>query len=259
MNVELCTCAYVPRGEPRLNAEGCAASAFAGQTETVAAYPTPRSVQKPGDAVGVTIIMSTTVRRCRETTALDELLLEARRCTFCADALSTPPRPIFQASATAKLLIASQAPGARAQSSGVPFDDRSGDRLRDWMSLSKAGFYDERNVAIVPMGFCCPGKAKSGDAPPRGECAPLWRNRILAHMPNLRLTLLVGTHAQNAVLGRGKMSQRVRHFETYLPSILPLPHPSWRSQIWIDRNPWFAAEVVPVLRAAVAKALSEQE
>jgi uracil-DNA glycosylase len=203
--------------------------------------------------------MSPMTRRRCGTTALDELLLEVRRCTVCAEALGAPPRPVFQASTTAKLLIASQAPGARAHSSGVPFDDRSGDRLREWMALPKEGFYDERKVAIVPMGFCYPGKAKSGDAPPRAECAPLWRHRILAYMPNLRLTLLVGTYAQNAVLGRGKMSERVRRFETYLPNFLPLPHPSWRSQIWIERNPWFVAEVVPALRAAVAKALSEQE
>jgi uracil-DNA glycosylase len=160
-------------------------------------------------------------------------------------------------SATARILIASQAPGTKAHESGIPFADASGARLRDWMGVSDDEFYDARRIAILPMGFCYPGRqSRGGDAPPRPECAPLWRDRLLAFMPDLRLTLLVGTYAQDYALGRGKMTERVRQFENHLPSVFPLPHPSWRSRLWATQNPWFDVEVLPVLRSAIRSALA---
>ena len=188
--------------------------------------------------------------------AFQSLIADVRSCRTCADVLRLGPRPVLQASPTATLLIASQAPGTKVHASGIPFSDRSGDRLREWTGLSRDQFYDASKVAILPIGLCYPGRSKSGgDAPPRPECAPLWRDRLLAAMPALRLTLLVGTYAQVSAFGPGTMAQRVRDFHTYLPRHFPLPHPSWRSRIWADRNPWFADEVLPGLRDAVAHAL----
>lgn len=187
----------------------------------------------------------------------DTLLADVRACRACIDTLPLGPRPVLQASATARILIASQAPGTRVHESGVPFADASGDHLREWMQVSADEFYDETRIAIVPMGFCYPGKLeRGGDAPPRPECAALWRRQLLAGMPGLRLTLLIGTHAQNHALGRGKMGERVRDFRAHLPAVFPLPHPSWRSRVWMARNPWFEAEVLPELRAAVRAALA---
>lgn len=141
--------------------------------------------------------------------------------------------------------------------SGIPFSDASGDRLREWMNVSSDIFYDEHRVAIVPMGLCYPGRQRGGgDAPPRPECAPLWRGRLLAQMPDIRLTLLVGGHAQTSALGAGKTTQRVMCFRDYLPATFPLPHPSWRSRYWAANNPWFDAEVLPALRDAVQRALA---
>ena len=188
--------------------------------------------------------------------AFQSLIADVRSCRTCANVLPLGPRPVLQASPTATLLIASQAPGTKVHASGIPFSDRSGDRLREWTGLSRDQFYDASKVAILPIGLCYPGRSKSGgDAPPRPECAPLWRDRLLAAMPALRLTLLVGTYAQVSAFGPGTMAQRVRDFHTYLPRHFPLPHPSWRSRIWADRNPWFADEVLPGLRDAVAHAL----
>ena len=189
-------------------------------------------------------------------TAFESLLEQVRACKACADVLPLGPRPVFQVSQTATLLIASQAPGTKVHASGVPFSDPSGDRLREWAGLSSEQFYDVAKVAILPMGLCYPGRGRSGgDAPPRPECARLWRDRLLARMPGLRLTLLVGSYAQDHVLGPGAMTRRVRDFRSFLPRYFPLPHPSWRSRIWADRNPWFAAEVLPALRNAVGDAL----
>lgn len=188
---------------------------------------------------------------------LDSLLGEVRACRTCADVLPMGPRPVVQISATARILIASQAPGTKVHESGIPFSDASGDRLREWMGVPEETFYDERKVAIVPMGLCYPGRLPSGgDAPPRPECAPLWRDRLLAHMPDLRLTLLVGTHAQTDALGLGKMTERVMRFRDHLPTVFPLPHPSWRSRHWAAKNPWFDAEVLPALGDAVRLALT---
>lgn len=189
-------------------------------------------------------------------TAFQSLLDDIRSCSACAEVLPLGPRPVFQASPTATLLIASQAPGVKVHASGIPFRDASGDRLREWTGLSLDEFYDASKVAIVPIGLCYPGRGKNGgDAPPRPECAALWRDRLLQGMPELRLTLLVGTYAQANVLGPGTMGERVRDFERYLPRYFPLPHPSWRSRVWAERNPWFAAEVLPALRSAVRNAV----
>ena len=190
-------------------------------------------------------------------TAFDTLLARVRACTACGAALPLGPRPIFQLSQTATILIASQAPGTKAHASGIPFSDQSGDRLREWTGLSKEQFYDAARIAILPIGLCYPGRATGGgDAPPRPECAPLWRDRLLEYLPELRLTLLVGAYAQNHVLGPGLMTARVRDFRRYLPDHFPLPHPSWRSRIWTERNPWFQAEVLPALRSAIGEALA---
>lgn len=186
---------------------------------------------------------------------LDAFLAEVRACRVCAD-LPLGPRPVLQLSATARILVASQAPGTKVHESGVPFDDASGDRLREWMGVSKEEFYDASRIAIVPMGLCYPGRGASGDAPPRKECAPLWRRRIMDRLGGVRLTLLIGSHAQADRFGRGSMTERVRAFRDHLPAVIPLPHPSWRSQVWMRRNPWFEAEVLPVLRAAVRESLA---
>ena len=188
---------------------------------------------------------------------LNSLLDEVRACRACADVLPLGPRPVVQISATARILIASQAPGTKVHESGIPFSDASGDRLREWMGVSVDEFYDESKIAILPIGLCYPGRQPGGgDAPPRPECAPLWRGRLLAHMPDLRLTLLVGAHAQTDVLGPGKMTDRVMSFRDYLPTIFPLPHPSWRSRHWAAKNPWFDADVLPLLSHAVQDALA---
>jgi len=189
--------------------------------------------------------------------ALDALAADARACTVCAAHLPLGPRPIFRVSPTARLVIASQAPGTLAHASGTPWTDASGHRLRGWLGLTPDEFYDPARIAILPMGFCYPGRLpRGGDLPPRPECAPIWRARLLSGMPDVRLTLLVGAYAQADALGPGVVTDRVRAFQSYLPHYVPLPHPSWRTGVWEARNPWFAAEVLPVLRAEVARAMS---
>lgn len=191
---------------------------------------------------------------------LDILSEQVRACDACRDVLPLGPRPVFQLSASATILIASQAPGTKVHASGVPFDDPSGDRLRAWMDISKEEFYDASRIAILPMGLCYPGRSvQGGDAPPRPECAPLWRDRLLEQLPALRLTLLVGTYAQDHVLGPGRMTERVRSFRTYLPKYFPLPHPSWRSGIWATTNPWFEDEVIPQLRHEISRWMRRAE
>ena len=170
------------------------------------------------------------------------------------------PRPVFRVSTTARLLIIGQAPGTKVHATGIPWNDPSGDRLRTWLELSREAFYDERQIAIVPMGLCYPGRLPNGgDAPPRPECAPLWHRRLIDRMPRIGLTLLVGSYAQIHVLGRGApavtMTDRVRGFRDSLPRYFPLPHPSWRTMAWERRNPWFGAEVVPALRHAMSAVL----
>ena len=191
-----------------------------------------------------------------EDASLERLVAEVRACRVCAPHLPLGPRPILHVSPTARLLIASQAPGTKVHEKGISFWDASGDRLRDWLGLDKATFYDSAQVAILPMGLCYPGRLdQGGDRPPRPECAPLWRDRVLALMPAIKLTLLIGTYAQVHVLGPGAMTQRVRDFRRHLPQYFPLPHPSWRTGVWETRNPWFTKEVLPALKAEVACAL----
>ncbi len=186
------------------------------------------------------------------TDALDSLRAEIEACRVCAAALPAGCRPVVRLGALATLLIISQAPGTRAHASGVPFEDPSGTRLRQWTGISKEVFYDTARVAIMPMGFCFPGTGKSGDLPPRPECAPLWHERILVQLPAIRLTLLVGAYAQKRYLPAARklpMTEIVRGFSNYGPEFFPLPHPSWRSNVWMQRNPWFVAEVLPALQA----------
>ena len=200
--------------------------------------------------------------------SLDALLAEVRACTRCAAGLPSGPRlpsgpglplgprPVLKARDSARLLIIGQAPGTKVHESGIPWDDPSGDRLRDWLQVDKDTFYDEGRIAIVPMGFCYPGRAKSGgDAPPRPECAPLWHQPVLAALPNIELTMLVGTYAQAHYLGKRRqktMTETVRSWRDYGPDILPTPHPSWRTTGWQKKNPWFEEDVLPALRERVA-------
>lgn len=188
------------------------------------------------------------------------LLEEIRRCTLCAPSLPHGPRPVLQYQPGARVLIVGQAPGRRVHETGVPFNDPSGDRLRDWMGIDREIFYDTRRIAIVPMGFCYPGTGQSGDLPPRPECAATWRQRIMAELNAVQLTLVIGQYALDWHLpapGRN-LTERVRNWQSYLPSHLPLPHPSPRNNLWLKRNPWFEGEVVPVLRGRVREVLSEE-
>ena len=183
---------------------------------------------------------------------------EIAACRVCAAQLPQGPRPVATFSPTARILIIGQAPGTRVHASGIPWDDASGNRLREWTGLDSATMYDPARVALVPMGFCYPGKSSGGDKPPRRECAPLWHDRILALLPADRLTLLVGAYAQARYLpetARWPMTERVRRFAEFLPEFFPLPHPSWRSTGWMRRNPWFERDVTPILRAAVSSQL----
>jgi uracil-DNA glycosylase len=185
--------------------------------------------------------------------AATALRSEIAACTYCAG-LPLGPRPVVQFSPTARVLIIGQAPGTRVHASGVPWDDPSGDRLRQWTGLSKRNFYDSAKVALVGMGFCYPGKGDNGDLPPRPECAPRWHERVFALLPADRLTLLVGMYAQQVYLPRGaqtSLTARVEAFKSFGPSLFPLPHPSWRSVGWGKRNPWFESVVQPALREAV--------
>lgn len=188
-------------------------------------------------------------------TRLAALLRTVRACTICAPHLPLGPRPVLRASSTARVLIVGQAPGTKVHASGVPWDDRSGDRLRAWLAMERDTFYDESRIAIVPMGFCYPGKAGSGDAPPRRECAPAWHSKLLAMMPAVKLTLLVGQYAQREYLGTRDLTDVVRRWREHDPRFLPLPHPSPRNVAWFVRNPWFEDELLPVLRERVAAAL----
>ncbi len=192
----------------------------------------------------------------RSEAALQHLLGEIRACRVCARHLPLGPRPVLRASTSARLLIIGQAPGTRVHASGIPWDDRSGDRLRQWLGVEKEIFYDTQRIAIVPMGFCFPGiDPRGGDNPPRPECAPLWHERVLDHLPSLELVLLIGGYAQKRYLGatRGKtMTATVATWREHLPRHLPLPHPSWRNTAWLRRHPWFETELVPELQRRVA-------
>ena len=185
---------------------------------------------------------------------LRTLIKEARACRVCAPNLPLGPRPVFLVGARARLMIVGQAPGRRVHDTGIPWNDPSGDQLRAWLRMDRAQFYDARRVAIVPTGLCYPGSGERGDLPPRPECAPLWQPRFRAALPGIRLTLLVGMHAQAYFLGRRRkksLAQTVRAWREYLPEFFPLPHPSPRNRLWMKNNPWFVKEVLPALRRRV--------
>ncbi len=187
-----------------------------------------------------------------ENSGLAAAMAAAAACTVCAAHLPLGPRPVFRLSATASLLIIGQAPGTKVHETGIPWNDASGARLRRWLGLDREQFYDASKIAILPMGLCYPGRLPNGgDSPPRPECAPLWHERFLAFMPEIKLTLLVGAYAQRRYLGPGaSMTERVRNFAAH-PGFFALPHPSWRTVGWETRNPWFGETVLPALRAAV--------
>jgi len=190
--------------------------------------------------------------------AMDDLLQKVRSCEHCKAHLPYAPRPIVQASVASKILIIGQAPGLKVQQTGVPWDDASGNELRRWLGVDKAQFYDNQLFALIPMGFCYPGKGISGDLPPRPECAPLWHQQLLPKMEHLKLTILIGQYAQNHYLREASklsLTERVRNFRQYLPAYLPLVHPSPRNRIWQKKNPWFESEIVPFLRQTVFEAI----
>ena len=190
-------------------------------------------------------------------TILTNLIEEVRTCTICTKHLVHGVRPVFQIDSTATILIAGQAPGRKVHESGIPFDDASGDRLRQWMGVSKETFYNSKKIAILPMGFCYPGSGKSGDLPPRLECAEAWRDKLLNQLPQLQLTLVIGQYAQSYHLEQKKKSltETVKSGLEYGPSIVPLPHPSPRNNGWLKKNPWFESEVLPNLRKRIIQIL----
>lgn len=190
--------------------------------------------------------------------SLPSLLQKVRACTLCSQHLPLRPRPVLQIHASARILIVGQSPGKKVHETGVPFNDASGDRLRAWLGVSREVFYEASQIAILPMGFCYPGTGKSGDLPPRPECAPAWRQALLSHLKNLELTLVIGQYAMAYHLPNEKASltEVVQAWQKYGPLILPLPHPSPRNNVWLKRNSWFEKDLIPVLQNQVAKVLS---
>lgn len=189
---------------------------------------------------------------------MQKLLQEISNCRVCESFLLTGCRPVIQASKKSKIAIVGQAPGRKVHESGIPWDDKSGDNLRKWLGVSKEIFYNPDIFALIPMGFCYPGTGKSGDLPPRPECAPLWHQKLWDFMREVKLTLLFGQYAQKHYLGNRiekTLTATVKNYEVYLPEFLPLPHPSPRNNIWMKKNEWFGEEVIPELRKAVAAVL----
>ena len=187
--------------------------------------------------------------------ALEALLAAARSCRVGEAHLPLGPRSVLQVGASARILVVGQAPGVRVHTSGIPWDDPSGDRLRAWSGLDKSRFYDESEVAIIPMGFCYPGRGRGGDLPPRRECPPLWLDQLLARLPHIELTLLIGLHAQRHFLGRRRkasLTETVKAWCEFAPDYLPLPHPSARNTPWFQRNPWFEQDLLPALNQRIA-------
>jgi len=185
---------------------------------------------------------------------LNSLLNEIRACTICAEHLPLGPNPILSANTSSLIAIIGQAPGTRVHNTGIPWNDPSGDQLRKWIDVSNREFYTASLFAITPMGFCYPGKGKSGDLPPRPECARTWHDKLFAHLSNVKLTLLIGQYAQRYYLGdsmKKNLTETVRNHGQYFPKFIPLPHPSPRNRLWIKKNPWFELEVLPVLKASV--------
>ncbi len=185
---------------------------------------------------------------------MKELLKEIRKCEVCKAHLPLGPRPIVTGHPDAKIIIIGQAPGTKVHATGVPWDDPSGRQLRKWLGISDADFYDETKVALVPMGFCYPGKGKGGDLPPRPECAPLWHDRLWEKMSKIELVILIGTYAQKQYLAKKaekNLTETVRAYQNYLPRYFPLPHPSPRNRFWLSKNSWFEEEVIPDLKERV--------
>ena len=193
--------------------------------------------------------------------SLEELLVAVRKCRACEAHLPFGPRPVLQVGEAARILIVGQAPGARVHASGVPWTDPSGERLRQWVDVKATSFYDESQFAIIPMGYCYPGRGNGGDLPPRRECAPLWLDHLLAKLPRIELTLLIGLHAQRHFLGKRRkqsLTETVKAWREFVPDYLPLPHPSARNTPWFQRNPWFGAELLPELRHRIHSLLPKQ-
>lgn len=189
---------------------------------------------------------------------LAQLVASIQNCRVCEAYLPLPPNPVLKVHQSAKLLIVGQAPGTRVHMTGIPWNDPSGDRLRAWINLDRKIFYQNPKIAIIPMGLCYPGRGKSGDLPPRKECAALWLNQLLAQLPDIQLTLLVGQYAQAHYLGetmQKTLTETVKAWNSYLPRYFPLPHPSPRNNIWLRKNSWFEKEVIPALKQAVHKVL----
>jgi uracil-DNA glycosylase len=194
--------------------------------------------------------------------SIEPLLAEVQACRACAAHLPLGPRPVLQIHPAARILIAAQAPGRKVHASGIPFDDASGERLRDWLGMPRGVFYNPRLVAILPMALCYPGTGRSGDLPPRPECAGLWRAKLMAHLRHVQLTLVIGQYAQAYHLpGAGKplLTERVRDWGAMWPHTVALPHPSPRNNIWLRRNPWFESELLPALRPLVQQVLEADD
>ncbi|WP_318343807.1 uracil-DNA glycosylase family protein [Flagellimonas baculiformis] len=190
---------------------------------------------------------------------MEQLLSQIRSCTHCKEHLPLGPRPIVAAHPESKIAIIGQAPGTKVHQTGIPWDDPSGRQLRNWLGVSDEQFYDDRLFALVPMGFCYPGKGKSGDLPPRPECAPQWHAPLLEQMPNLKLTILIGQYAQKNYLGddmKSNLTETVKKYREFLPQYFVLPHPSPRNRFWLSKNPWFDEEVLPELRKRVSNSLT---
>lgn len=190
---------------------------------------------------------------------MQQLLSEIRSCTICSENLPLGPRPVLAAHPKSKIVIIGQAPGAVVHRTGIPWDDKSGENLRNWLQVDVSTFYNPEQIALIPMGFCYPGKGKSGDLPPRPECADQWHEKLLGRMKEAKLTLLIGQYAQNHYLGKKTkrtLTDTVRNFETYLPDYFVLPHPSPRNNIWRAKNPWFDEQVIPILQLEIEKALN---
>ena|SRR5665811_369943 len=185
---------------------------------------------------------------------MNDLLLQIKSCRVCESHLEFGVNPVIAASGKSKIIIVGQAPGRAVHLSGLPWDDKSGDNLRKWLGLNKEAFYDVGKIALIPMGFCYPGKGTSGDLPPRPDCAPLWHYQLMSRMPEVELVILVGQYAQKYYLGnraKGTLTETVKNFRTYLPTYLPLPHPSPRNNIWQKKNEWFGQEVLPEIKNIV--------
>jgi len=192
----------------------------------------------------------------------NDLAQQVSKCVICEPHLPLGARPVIQFNPNARILIAGQAPGLKVHQTGKPFDDASGKRLREWLGLTEQVFYDASKIAILPMGFCYPGKGKSGDLPPRKECAPAWREQLLTALPNIQLTIVLGKYAQAYHIPKSKnkpLTELVKSWRDYWPAILPLPHPSPRNNIWLSKNPWFESDVLPALAQRIATVLADEE